>query len=176
MSLFIQIFVNSRFTISTTITPITRKMAVTGSCCACFVTITSTQSTPKRISMAPPLSRVRMRKKTWVSPRLTPCRSQGDDGQEEVISTASLPIPAVWALIFLKHFIKYPFRQICLAAILNITLFLLHPYDVTPRSPLDLCYQYTILYINTVFINGDHNAVFHPTPAIPERADHVCTV
>ena len=73
--------------------------------------------------------------KTWVSPRLTPCRSQGDDGQEEVISTASLPIPAVWALIFLKHFIKYPFRQICLAAILNITLFLLHPYDVTPRSP-----------------------------------------
>ncbi|MFG7478622.1 hypothetical protein ACGL13_19785, partial [Enterobacter hormaechei] len=56
----------------------------------------------------------------------------GDDEQEEVISTASLPIPVVWALIFLQHFIKYPFRQLCLAAILDITLSLLPP----PRSPL----------------------------------------
>ena len=95
-------------------------MAVTGSCCACFVTITNTQSTPAD-QYGTTVVAGEDAQKTWVSPRLTPCRSQGDDEQEEVISTVSLPIPVVWALIFLKHFIKYPFRQICLAAILNIT-------------------------------------------------------
>ena len=42
-----------RCTTSITTTPITRKMAATGRCCACTVTITNIPSTPKPISMAP---------------------------------------------------------------------------------------------------------------------------
>ena len=62
--------------------PITRKMAATGRCCACTVTITNIPSTPKPISMAPRWWQGKMRKERRRGHLQPVCRSESDDEQK----------------------------------------------------------------------------------------------